>query len=195
MRLIWNLLALIGLAALLCFGYAAVKLGPYAMKWREMDPGATNVYMAMTQKLLETGNSAEATVWKRQVADGISFEQAHESIKNIANENNIKDVGFLPLGDQVGLMENKPWRKLNIYLYCNPLTAKKMVDYSDAYSAYLPCRVSLLEDQKGKLWIYSLDMDMMIYGGKPLPPELREEALQVRKIILDVLDRASKGDF
>lgn len=195
MRLIWNLLALIGLAALICFGYAAVTFGPYAIKWRQMDPGATAVYTTMTKNLLESGNPAEATVWKRQVADGISFEQAHESIKNIATENNIKDVGMLPLGDQVGLMEGKPWRKLNIYLYCNPLTAKKMVDFSDAYSAFMPCRVTLLEDKTGKLWIYSLDMDMMIYGGTPLPADLKEEALQVKKAILDVMDRASKGDF
>lgn len=188
MRFIWNLLALVGLAAIIGCGWLAVKFSAF-------DGGAAGTYLAMTQKLLETGNAADATVWKRRVADGISFEDAHQSIKNIAAENNIKDVGFLPLGDQVSSMEGKPWRKLNIYLYCNPLTAKKMVDYSDAYSAYLPCRVSLLEDLSGKLWIYSLDMDMMIHGGKPLPPELKAEAINVRKIILDVLDRASKGDF
>jgi hypothetical protein len=188
MRLIWNLLALVGLVAVVFVGWVAVKMMGF-------DSGATGTYLTMMQKVLETGNAAEATVWKRQVADGISFEEASDSIKNIANENNIKDVGFLPLGDQVGLMEGKPWRKLNIYLYCNPLTAKKMVDYSDAYSAYLPCRVALLEDKQGKLWIYSLDMDMMIHGGKPLPADLKEEALKVRKTILDVLDRASKGDF
>ena len=87
----------------------------------------------MAVKLAETGSGAEATVWKRQVAEGISFDDVHDSIKTIAQENNIKDVGFLPLGDQVSAqMNGKPWRKLNIYLYCNPLTAQKMVDHSDA---------------------------------------------------------------
>ena len=70
-----------------------------------------------------------------------------------------------------------------------------MVDHSDAYAAYLPCRVSLLEDKQGKLWIYSLDMDMMIHGGTTLPPKLLKEAIEVKRIILDVLDRASQGDF
>ncbi len=188
MRFIWNILAIVGLVSLVCVGLFAYKLSAF-------DAGAGKTYYNLTKKLLATGNAAEATVWKRQVADGISFEDAHESIKTIAAENNIKDVGFLPLGDQVANMEGKPWRKLNIYLYCNPLTAKKMVDYSDAFSAYLPCRVSLLEDKQGKLWIYSLDMDMMIHGGKELPPKLKKEAIQVKKIILDVLDRASQGDF
>ncbi len=191
MRFIWNLLALVGLASLVCVGLFAFKFSSFM----SFDAGAGKAYYNMMTKLAETGNAAEATVWKREVAEGITFDEVHESIKTIAADNNIKDVGFLPLGDQVGSMEGKPWRKLNIYLYCNPLTAKKMVDYSDAFSAYLPCRVSLLEDKKGKLWIYSLDMDMMIYGGKELPAELKKEAIQVKKIILDVLDRASKGDF
>ena len=188
MRFIWNLLAIIGFVAL-------VGVGFLGFTYKDLDPGAAKTYYSMATKLASTGNAAEATVWKRQVADGISFEDVHESIKTIAQENNIKDVGFLPLGDQVASMNGKPWRKLNIYLYCNPLTAQKMVDHSDAYAAYLPCRVSLLEDKQGKLWIYSLDMDMMIHGGKTLPPKLLKEAIEVKRIILDVLDRASAGDF
>ncbi len=191
MRFIWSLLAIIGLITLGCVGFLAFKFSPLL----SLDKGAAKVYYNMAVKLAETGNAADATVWKRQVADGITFDEVHESIKTIAQENNIKDVGFLPLGDQVGAMNGKPWRKLNIYLYCNPLTAQKMVDHSDSYSAYLPCRVSLLEDKKGKLWIYSLDMDMMIHGGKTLPPKLLKEAIEVKRIILDVLDRASSGDF
>ena len=188
MGFIRNLLALFGLIALIGIGAAGYM-------FKDLDAGAGKTYFNMAKKLMESGNAAEATVWKRQVAEGITFDEVHESIKTIAQENNIKDVGFLPLGDQVAAMNGKPWRKLNIYLYCNPLTAQKMVNHSDAYAAYLPCRVSLLEDKQGRLWIYSLDMDMMIHGGTTLPPKLLKEAIEVKRIILDVMDRASKGDF
>jgi len=47
-----------------------------------------------------------------------------------------------------------------------------MVVYNDAYSAYLPGRIALVEDKEDKYNLYSLDMDMMIYAGKTLPPEL-----------------------
>ena len=70
-----------------------------------------------------------------------------------------------------------------------------MVDYSDAFSAYLPCRVTLLQDKQGKYWIYSLNMDLMIHGGKPLPPELKQEALKVKKIIQDIMNRGAAGEF
>lgn len=192
MRFIKNILALIGLIAVLGGGFMYMR---FSSAISQFDPKAMSVYRTMTQRLLETGNPAEATVWKRKVKDGLSFDDVDQAIKTVAAEMNIKDVGALPLGDQVTAMQGKPWRKLKIYLYCNPLTAAKMIDYSDAFSAYLPCRVSLLEDKTGKLWLYSLDMDMMIHGGKPLPPELKAEAEKVKEIILAVLDRGAKGEF
>lgn len=70
-----------------------------------------------------------------------------------------------------------------------------LVDYSDAYSAYLPCRLSLVEDKQGKLWIYALNMDMMIHGGKPLPADLKTEAERVRTVIKNIMNRAAKGEF
>lgn len=188
MTFIRNLLALLGLLAL-------VAVAAAFWTFRDFDPKAGGVYWTMAKRLAETGNAAEATVWKRRVAEGLSFEEVDESIKSVALAENIRDVGQLPLGDQVGLMQGKEWRKLNIYLYCNPLTAALMVDYSEAYSAYLPCRVALVEDKEGALWLYSLDMDMMIHGGKPLPPELKQEALRVKEVILAILDGAAEGAF
>lgn len=195
MKLIRNILAIIGVIAIA----GAAWYGPIGWKYysafKSFDPKAREVYKAMFDRLIETGNAADATVWKEKVADGLTFDEVNESIKQTAIANNIRDVGALPLGDQVGLMQGKPWRKLNIYLYCNPLTAAKMVEYSPAYSAYLPCRIALVEDAKKQLWIYTLDMDMMIYGGKTLPPALLKEALHVKKIMKDILKKAAEGDF
>ncbi len=188
MKLVNGLLALIGLAAIIAVGGAI-------WTFRDFDPKAAGVYWNMAKRLAETGNAVEATVWKRRVEDGLTFEDVEESIKSVAATENIRDVGSLPLGDQVSLMQEAEWRKLGIYLYCNPLTAAKMVDYSEAYSAWLPCRVALVEDEEGVLWLYSLDMDMMIYGGKPLPDELKAEALDVKDKILAILDGAAEGSF
>jgi len=188
MKFIRAILMVIGLVAIIATGW-------FVWTFRGFDPQAPAVYWNMAMRLAETGNSAEATVWKRKVADGLTFEDVDESVQSMAQAENIRDVGQLPLGEQVSLMQGEEWRKLKIYLYCNPLTAAKMVEVSEAYSAYLPCRVSLVEDENGELWLYSLDMDMMIHGGKPLPPELLEEALHVKKVILAILDGAAEGEF
>ena len=38
-------------------------------------------------------------------------------------------------------------------------------------------------------------MDMMIHGGKALPPELYEEANQIKDTILDIMNRGASGEF
>ena len=195
MGILKNLLAIFGVLVILA-GLAAT---PYVLdvknRFAEFDDKAYETYREMFRKILETGNAAEATVWKAQVSDDLSVEDVDETIKMVANEHNIKNVGELPLYKQVEAMTGKPYRFVKIYMFCNAQTAAMMLDYSDAFAAYLPCRLSLEEDKQGRLWIYTLNMDPMIHGGTPLPPALKAEALKVKEIMLDVLDRGAKGDF
>ncbi len=182
------ILMLVGMAAIVAVGWVV-------WTFRDFDPKAAGVYYEMFTKLAETGNAVEATVWREKVDEGYTFEEIDESIQSVALEQNIKDVGALPLGAQVEAMLGKEWRKLKLYLYCNPLTAAKMVDASPAYAAWLPCRIALVEDDAGELWIYSLNMDMMIHGGLPLEPELLEEALHVKEVIQTIMREAAEGAF
>ena len=190
-----NLFALLGFAVVIAAIYAAVTFAPMMQAFDSFDEKAIDVYGEMIETLLETGNAAEATVWKVPVEDDLTVEDVELAIRAVANELNIKNVGELPLSDQVEAMNGEKSRFFKIYMFCNALTAAQMLEYSDAYSAYLPCRVSLVEDKQGKLWLYSLNMDAMIYGGKPLPAALKEEAMGVKKIILEIMNRGAEGDF
>lgn len=190
-----NLFALIGVVALVACIYAAIKLEPLSKDFKGFDDKAFDVYSEMATKLMETGNVAEASVWKVDVAEGLVATDVEETMKFVANEHNIKNVGELPLSGQIEAMTGEPYRFLKIYMFCNALTAAKMLEYNDAYSAYLPCRVSLVEDKAGNLHLYSLNMDAMIHGGSPLPKELKEEAENVKKIILDIMNRGANGEF
>jgi uncharacterized protein (DUF302 family) len=200
-KLIWNLLALTGLALVAGLIWVAMTYG-FGMQdvknlknLSSFDKMSPQVYMDLTKSLLATGNGAEATVWKRPVAEGLSAEDVEETMRFVANEHNFKNVGELPLSDQVAAMTGEDQRFWKIYMFCNPMTAARMIDYSDAFSAYLPCRVALVEDKAGQLWLYTLNMDMMIHGGSELPPELFEEANQVKDIILDIMNRGAEGEF
>ncbi|MCG8428247.1 MAG: DUF302 domain-containing protein [Chromatiales bacterium] len=192
MGLIRNLLALIGLLAVIVAGTAWVKLKDSAAGF---DPYAINVYKELATNILATKNAAEATVWKFPVNEDLTAEEVEETMKFVANEHNMSGVGELPLSKDVEAKSGKPYRFVKIYMFCNSLTAARMLDYSDAFSAYLPCRVTLLEDPDGKLWLYTLNMDLMIHGGEPLPPALKEEAMAVKEMILDIMKRGAEGDF
>jgi uncharacterized protein (DUF302 family) len=200
-KVIWNLLALVGLVIVagviwvaITYGYGLQNFKDFA-NLKDFDPKAGEVYVEMTKNLLASGNGAEATVWKIPVEEGLSAEDVEDAMKSVANEHNFKNVGELPLSEQVAIMTGKDQRFWKIYMFCDPLTAAKMVNYSDAFSAYLPCRIALVEDNEGQLWLYTLNMDMMIHGGATLPDELYEEATNVKKIILDIMNRGAAGEF
>ena len=187
-----NLFALIGFVAVIASGilFLGVK-----NTLSEFDPGAADTYIELFSKILETKDAASATVWRFPVEEGLSTDDVENSLKTIANELNIANVGELPLSKDIAARSGSEYRFIKIFLFCNSLTAKQMLDHNDAFSAYLPCRISLVEDKTGKLWLYSLNMDLMIHGGKPLPPVLKAEAEKVKSIILEIMERAAEGDF
>ena len=190
-----NLFALVGFIVIVIAIYGAVKVAPMMQTFDSFDDRAIDVYSEMMTQVLETGNAAEAMVWKVPVNEDLTANDVEETMRFVANEHNIKNVGELPLSSQIEAMSGQPSRYLKIYMFCNALTAAQMLEYSDAYSAFLPCRISMVEDKEGRLWLYSLNMDAMIYGGKPLPAALKEEAEGVKEIILDIMNRGAEGDF
>lgn len=153
------------------------------------------VYMPMINKLLDTGDLAMASIVRVPVADDVSNEDAEEAMESIAIDKGIRSVGMLPLSEMVELQTGKKQRFLKIYQYCSPRVAMTMVDHSDAFSSYLPCRISLVEDKQGKRWLYTLDMNAMIYGGKPLPDFLLDKALKVQETISAIQQGGALGDF
>ena len=195
MRLIWNLIGLFGLLVLILLIAALVELGPSVTNLAKFDEKSLSTYADIGKTLVKTGNGPEATVWKIPVADGLTAQEVEETMRFVANEHNIKNVGELPLYKEVEAISGKPFRFVTVYMFCNAMTAATMLDYSDAFSAYLPCRVTMVEDKSGKLWLYTLNMDLMIHGGKTLPPEMKEEAMQVKEIILDIMNRGAAGEF
>ncbi|MCU7923905.1 MAG: DUF302 domain-containing protein [Candidatus Thiodiazotropha sp. (ex Dulcina madagascariensis)] len=192
MRMIKNFFALVGLLIVIAVAAVYVK---YHQAIEDFDPGAGGVFLQFAQSLIESKSAAEASIWRIPVAEDLTLEEVEETMKFVANEHNMSNVGELPLSQDISAKLGSEYRFVKIFLFCNSLTAAKMLDYSDAYSAYLPCRITLLEDQQGKLWLITLNMDMMIHGGEPLPAELKEEALKVKEYILDIMNRGATGEF
>ncbi len=190
--LIRNLLALVGLAVVA--GVAGIYV-QYKDNLNNFDPEAGKVYMELAKNVLESGNGADATVWKVPVNEDLSADDVEETMKFVANELNMSNVGELPLYKDVEAKTGQSYRFVKIYMFCNSLIAKEMLDYSDSFSAYLPCRITLVEDKSGKLWLFTLNMDLMIYGGETLPPTLKKRALEVKDLILQIMQRGAEGDF
>ncbi|TNF58136.1 MAG: DUF302 domain-containing protein [Burkholderiales bacterium] len=162
----------------------------------KLEDGAGAEASRMWDRWVEgNGDIAVATTWERRVKDGVSAQDVEEILKLVAVERNMRDVGVLPLSKELEARSGKKEKLLTVYSYCSPPTARRMVDFSPHMAAYLPCRISVVEHDDGSLWLYTLNMDMMIKMGRKLPSPLKEEAKAVRDAIYEMMERASKGEF
>jgi uncharacterized protein (DUF302 family) len=162
----------------------------------KLEDGAGGEASRMWDRWIEgNGDIAIATTWEAKVKPGLSAKDVEEIFKLVAVERNMRDVGTLPLSKELEARSGKKEKLLTVYSFCSPGTARKMVDFSPHMAAYLPCRISMVEHDDGSLWLYTLNMDMMVKMGRKLPSPLKEEAWAVRETIWQMMQRGSKGEF
>ena len=135
----------------------------------------------------------EKTVVKLPLEEDVALEDAVESMKLRANILNIKLVAELPLSKQIKAMGEKS-RFIGIYQFCEPLTAKKMVEYDINFAAYLPCRISLVEDKNGKAWLLMMNMEMLLNNPK-LNKDLKDEAGKVWNNLTEIMKAGAHGEL
>ena len=133
-------------------------------------------------------------VIKRPLASGVGFDEAVQSMKLRANSLNIKLVAELPLSKQVEASTGKPQRRMEIFQFCDALTAKAMVEANIDFAAYLPCRIALIEDANGKGWLVMVNLDEIMAGYK-LAPAMVESARSVRDTLLSIMEAGATGDL
>lgn len=157
--------------------------------------GAGAESMKMWDRWVDSkGDIAVATTWERKVKDGVTVEQIEQSLQSVAIEDNMRAVGELPLSKELEARSGKKEKFLKVYSYCSPATARKMIDFSPHMAAYIPCRITVVEKEDG-LWMYTLNMDMMIKMGRKLPPDLAADAMKVRETIWKMMEKGSQGEF
>lgn len=161
----------------------------------KLEDGAGAEASRMWDRWVEAdGDIAVATTWERKVKPGVTVKDIEDVLTQIAAERNMKGVGELPLSKELEARTGQPQKFLKVYSFCTPTTARMMVDFSPHMSAFLPCRITVVEKEDG-LWMYTLNMDMMVKMGRKLPSPLKEEAWKVRQTIWDMMERGSKGEF
>ena len=165
-----------------------------------LEDGAWDTFNQVWDRWVESeGDIAYATMWEKQVEEGVELEDVIDAINNVGINNNIKNVGELPLSKELHARGIKS-DTVYVMSFCNPETARKMLDFSPAMGGFLPCRVTIVgktdpKTGKERLTLYSMNMDMMVKMGKKLPPDLKKAAMKVRNTIWEMLEKGSKGEF
>jgi|GEM_PF-555180 len=194
MRLVRNLLALIGLLALVALGAAILVLEPYVNKARGLDEAALAVYAGMARTILETGDPMEAMVYQRRAAAGLSVADVEASLGRVAKELGLHSLGTLPVQRQVLAQTGRDFPLLQIHLFCDPDLASDLIRHNPPMAAFLPCRVIVHRDEAERIWLMTPNLDLVIHGGRPLPLALQERVLGLQQTLRDMVDRAAGTD-
>lgn len=196
MNILKNILSAIGAIIIIGMLVAFVKfdLGDKINKASQLDSRAMGAYMNMFNAVLTTGRSADAMVRRVKINPDVSTDEVIESMKSIATDANMVQVGDSRMADEYD-HEGKRQRYIRILHYCSPNIAKTFIDYSVAYGAFMPCRILIVEDDKGDRWLVTMAMELMLFGGHTLPPEMMKKAEHVRDTMYKMMDLGSQGEF
>ncbi|WP_018145521.1 DUF302 domain-containing protein [Thioalkalivibrio sp. AKL6] len=128
-----------------------------------------------------------------KIEDGVTIDEAIESMKLRANLRNFQEVADLPLSDQVQAMGGEG-NYMRILAFCDALIANQMVKHDIIFASFLPCRIAVVEDDEGQGWIVTTNMDMMLHATD-LPEDLEVVAREVRDTIYSIVEAGRTGDF
>ena len=116
-----------------------------------------------------------------------------------ANMLNMKKVGHNTPYKVIASITGQPSPRLEIVSYCDVLTMREILDFVPEFAAFVPCRISVLEDADGQIWIVTLDWDVRWLDTNQNPNritrELRDRAIKVRKIIESIMEAGANGDL
>jgi uncharacterized protein (DUF302 family) len=69
-----------------------------------------------------------------------------------------------------------------------------MVEFNVIYAAYMPCRISMVEDGAGQVWLVTLNLDMFI-ENVILPNNIQRLAIETNNSMLTIMTAGATGEF
>jgi len=196
MKLIKGLLTLIGAIVVIAGIIGAVTLGP---KIAKLDSHALPEYMKMFDTVLTTGDPAKGMVKrvKMVIPEGVTKQEAFENAIEVMDEVGAEfglamvDSKTMPRG---GKLFKNGGLLTHIRSYCSPAIADKFLTHSGEFIGFMPCRIGIVEDPNGDIYIYTMGLELMINGGHTLPPEMLELANEVKKGMYTMMEKGAAGE-
>ena len=188
-RGIWHILALVGLFFSISIVYV-YQQGQQALQ--HFEPG----FLSMAGKFVEHAirtDVASALVIKIPVESSVSYEDAVESMKSRAEALNIPLIAHYKMHEAVEKKTGESVRITEILEFCNVETAYRILEHNMDYLAHMPCRVALHEDLTGKLWMLTMNLNLLIHGSKGMNPEMKIKALSIQDALLEIMAAGASG--
>lgn len=135
-------------------------------------------------------------VYKVKIDASVSLSDAADSMRLRANALNLKLVAELPLSEQAAAVTGQPQRTVTIFQFCDAATAISLIKLNMDFAVYMPCRIAMIEDAKGQGWLVMMDVNVdVVAKEKGLTPALKARVVEVRKMLIEIMQAGAKGDL
>ncbi len=140
-----------------------------------------------------TYTEIKAQIAQVEIRPGVSFDDAVDSLKLRANQHNLKFVGVNQLYKEIEALTGKPSKRIEIFNFCDGITAQEMIAANSLMISFMPCRIAILEDAQGKRWVIAMMINQGMISG--LPDDTRKNAERIMAAMKDMMLAASNGDL
>lgn len=181
LRLIKNLLATLGVLFLL------IVLVLYARGWyatRALEPEAAAALEKFASRAL-TSDLATAGILKIPLEGGVSIQRAMKAMQREAARHKLKLVAE-------GVPSNKR-PKLAILNFCSAAARHRLFAFNPAIIPYMPCRITLYEDQEGIVWAAAVNLEVLLNTTRSRHPAAREPVVALHNALVAVLHAGANG--
>jgi len=154
--LLRNLLALVGVAALVAGGVGYMKAKDFQAA---LDPGAMEMFKALGAKYVDDARSRRG---RRQDGRGEGRPEARRRrrfLKSLAVQHGMLFVGRVAVLTSRSRPSPAALSFISFYSFCDANVGAMMIEYNSAYSAFIPAASAVAEDKNGRLWLHMMSLD------------------------------------
>lgn len=181
LSLLKNLSATLGVIIVL------ILLALYARGWSATQDVEPEVAAALekfaTHALIS--DLATAGVFKIPLQGSVTMQQSMKAMKRQAARQKLKLVA-----------EGVPSRKrpkLAILNFCDAETQHRLFAFNPALIPYMPCRITLYEDQQGIVWVSAVNLDLFLTTTRSHDPEARAHLAALKDTLVAVINAGANG--
>lgn len=141
----------------------------------------------------------DTAIYELPVNDGVSYQDVVDSLKSLSEGLNFVNPANFPIGEHMKLRGVDPQGIKEVRSFCNLSMGTEIILDHPEFLVFAPCRIAIYEkpDANNKLKLY-IAMDRPTYDLKSIknPTErARISAQGLETVMLEIMDRARKGDF
>ena len=138
-------------------------------------------------------------IYELAVHDGVSYQDVVDSLKSLSEGKNFVNPANFPIGEHIKKRGIDPQGIKEVHSFCNlSLGTDIFLDHPE-FLVFAPCRIAIYEkpdaNKKLKLFIGLARPTFDLKSIKNPTPRAQKAAQELENTLLEIIDKASKGDI